>query len=324
MARVNDLNCSDNAITIQPEIEMLGFSRILRVIVMSMLLVAEMEPSHSALAQNNCPVPAAVGTQRYPSAIAVSLELASQNRLSTAGSSAVAPELPRVWAGYPPSNAREIRGYVPCTLLKSIAYQESPGWKQFDAAYSASGYTIISYDCGYGIMQITGAPIMTGEDGNVDRNRVVQEDVYNIGTGARVLADKWNHLTAYVGDNNPRIAEHWYFAVWAYNGLTNDNNPNNSCPASNPECSYANNPNRPPFDGTQPKNWYPYQELIWGYAANPPNYAPPLNPATEYWAANLLTLPDRIDITFPLPAHIPAPEPVHMDCSTLYIPTARK
>lgn len=303
---------------------MVGFSRTLRVIVMSMLLVAAMAPSQSALAQNSCPVPAAEGTQRRPSAIAVSLELAGQNLLSTSGSSAVAPPLPAIWAGYPPSSAKQIRGYVPCTLLKSIAYQESPGWKQFDAAYDANGYTIISYDCGYGIMQITGAPIMTGEDEDVDRYRVAQEDVYNIGTGARVLVEKWNYLTGYIGDNNPRIAEHWYFAVWAYNGLTNANNPNNNCPNSNPECSYANNPNRPPFDGAQPKNWYPYQELIWGYAANPPNYESPLNPTTKYWVANALTLPERSSITFPLPVHIPAPGLTHTDCNVLYIPTARK
>lgn len=303
---------------------MLWLSRTLRVLVISLFLATAIAPSRFALAQNNCPVPAALGVQRYPSAVAVSLELAGQNLLSTSGSSAVAPPLPAVWAGYPPLKARLIRGYVPCTLLKSIGYQESPGWKQFNAAFGANGYTVISSDCGYGIMQITGAPIMTGEDGNVDRNRVAQEDVYNIGTGARVLAEKWNYLTAYIGDNNPRIAEHWYFAVWAYNGLTNDNNPNNNCPASDPECGYANNPNRPQFDGTQPKSWYPYQELIWGYAANPPNYEPPENPTTEYWAANVLTLPDRDSITFPPPAHIPAPEPVHMDCSTLYIPTARK
>ena len=163
---------------------MLGFSRILRVLVVSSL-VATMSPSYSALAQNSCPVPAAVGAQRYPSAIAVSLELAGQNLLATSGSSAVAPPLPAVWAGYPPSDAKQVRGYVPCTLLKSIAYQESPGWKQFDAAYGANGYTVISDDCGYGIMQITGAPIMTGEDSSVDRNRVVREDVYNIGTGNR-------------------------------------------------------------------------------------------------------------------------------------------
>src|SRR5713101_9143742 len=102
----------------------------------------------------------------------------------------------------------------------------------------------------------------SGSPCNFDRKRVSYDWIYNIGTGALFLIDKWNGTPYYVGDDNPAVIEDWYYAVWAYNGLSDLNNPNN------PKYS-----GRPPADSDafDPKNYkYPYQELVWGYANNPP------------------------------------------------------
>lgn len=101
-------------------------------------------------AQGNCPEPAAYGRQPFPNELVKSFDRAGTNRLGTEG-----PNLPQIWKGYPPSQAKKISPYVPCILLKAIGYTESTGWKQFDAAYGQEGWTVISQDCGYGIMQIT-------------------------------------------------------------------------------------------------------------------------------------------------------------------------
>lgn len=150
---------------------------------------------------------------------------------------------------------------------------------------------------------------MTGQDSNVDRNRVAGEATYNIGTGARVLIEKWNGLNYYSGNNDPYVAEDWYYAVWAYNGFVYGNNPNNSSFPSN----------RLPFDGTQPIEDYPYQELIWGWAANPPTAL------QNVWEATALTLPPRSDLAAPIngnptKTHINTPQPAHGSCTKLFAP----
>lgn len=67
---------------------------------------------------------------------------------------------------------------------------------------SQHGYTTIFHDpggsCGYGVMQITSG---MGGGAGFDPNQVAAEYPYNIGTGARILIEKWNGLSHYISDN---------------------------------------------------------------------------------------------------------------------------
>lgn len=145
----------------------------------------------------------------------------------------------------------------PCRLLPAIAATEA-GMRQF---CSDSGLTIISFDCGYGVMQVTsGAANYPGLEARADKN---------VAAGADILVDKWNcdGSTANpcyggrFGDSDPEILESWYFAVWAYNGFVYSNNPNN------PDFD----PSRPPYrsPGSLSRGSYPYQEIVWGYLRHP-------------------------------------------------------
>jgi hypothetical protein len=153
----------------------------------------------------------------------------------------------------------------PCELLEAIAMQES-GWRQFcvpdvpaDQVGGASR-TIISFDCGYGIGQVTSG-MHAGEAPAFDRARVAADATYNLATGTLILADKWR-ATNCVGDNQPAIVEHWYSAAWAYNGLSYSNNPNN------PNYSTTRGVWRPSVGGSAP-----YQEKVFGWMEYPPDAA---------------------------------------------------
>jgi len=252
-------------------------------LLLSIIVVA---PSVSA-----CPVPAAQGVQPFPSQASPVFDKAAQNQLGSDG-----PSYPTMLKGYP--TATRVAGSVPCIILKAVGYVESSSWRQFNASSGQTGPTVISGDCGYGIMQITSG--MSGGAG-FDPNRVAAEYPYNIGTGAKILIDKWN-ATPTVGDNDPNVPEDWYFAVWAYNSFSYINNPNNP----------RYDPNRPAYNGTQPRVNYPYQELVWGRAANPPS--------SDYWAPIPLTLINRalIPNTSVVSGHFQTPTPVHANgCQTV-------
>lgn len=254
------------------------------------------------LAQGDCPEPTAYGRQPFLDELVNIFDRAGTNRLGNAG-----PALPQIWKGYPPLQAKPVSPYVPCILLKAIGYTESTGWKQFYANYGQEGWTVISGDCGYGIMQITSG---MGGGAGFNPSRVAAEPAYNIGTGARILIQKWNGLNYYIGHNDPQVVEDWYYAVWAYN-----------------RWGWFNNPNNRRFDpyrgvwlcgqgGQNRANW-PYQELIWGCAANPPG--------PEFWDAVSLTLPNRADLNSdPPPTHLDTPQPSHGSCSVVYLPAVLK
>lgn len=166
----------------------------------------------------------------------------------------------------------------PCELLKAIAKVES-GWRQFcvpdlpaDQVGGASR-TIISFDCGYGVGQVTSG-MHVGESPTFDRNRVAADPTYNLATGTRILAGKWK-ATNCVGDNQPTVVEHWYTATWAYNGL-----------------AYVNNPNNPNY-GANRGVWNPavgggapYQEKVFGF----------MEYTNGQWDAVALAYPNRGDI----------------------------
>src|SRR6266404_9281348 len=252
------------------------------------LLLSIMIFASSVSAQ--CPVPAAQGVQPSPSQASPVFDKAGQNQLGSDG-----PSYATMYKGYP--TATRVAGSVPCIILKAVGYVES-SWRQFQASSGQTGPTVISFDCGYGIMQITSG--MSGGAG-FDPKRVAAEYPYNIGTGAKILIDKWN-ATPTVGDNDPQVPEDWYFAVWAYNGFSYINNPNNP----------RYDPNRPAYNGSQPRGNYPYQELVWGRAANPPS--------SDYWAPIPLTLVNRalIPNTTVISGHFQAPTPTHgTGCQTV-------
>ena len=108
---------------------------------------------------------------------------------------------------------------IPCEILYGIGYEES-GLRQ----YNADGTPIISGDNGIGIMQVTPGAVSQ----NFDEYSLKYNIQYNIEAGAQVILGKWNYVTGRnpIGDNDPMVIENWYFALWAYNGYCDVNNPN--------------------------------------------------------------------------------------------------
>ena len=289
----------------------------------------------------SCPYAAVNGLQPYPAALASIFTSACTNSLITdkptpevPGLSSVAPKLPRIGRGYPPSLVKYVDGYIPCIILMAIGQAEAQGWKQFVANYGSTGNTNIGNDyvngvlvyCGYGITQLTYPVGTPTPDPNVNRTKVVAEPTYNIGAGARLLIEKWNEqLVYYSGNNDPYIAEDWYYAVWAYNYWGWTNNPNRNCPNINPSCTTAFNPNRGLYTGNPNEiaQQWPYQEKIWGWAANPPT--DPQDSNKKFWQATALTLPPRSDLAAPVNGdptltHINTAQPAHGSCTKLFAP----
>ncbi|MDO8672873.1 MAG: transglycosylase SLT domain-containing protein [Dehalococcoidia bacterium] len=232
------------------------------------------------------------------------------NALASAGAGSLGPDyepLGDLWAGYP--NPSLVPASIPCTILKSIAYVES-GWRQASSAPRGStGLPLVSYSCGYGIMQITSPMTSPGLIDAAKQRLIARDYIFNVSYGAKMLVDKWNATPA-IGNNNPAVLEDWYFAVWAYNNWSWQNNPNNP--------SY--DPFRPPYSGSAGQNYtqYPYQELIWGRAANPPTID-----GTVAWTPVNITLPDRGLIANPATRIIVDPQPTHTEsCSNSPLPTA--
>jgi MYXO-CTERM domain-containing protein len=179
-----------------------------------------------------------------------------------------------------PEPFHKVDPVFPCELVKAMMYLEST-WRQFCVPDSPldqvgkSSRTVISFDCGYGISQVTSG-MHQGETTSFDRTRVAKEPFYNLATGLKILAGKWS-ATACVGDNQPLIIESWYTAVWAYNGL-----------------SYINNPNNPNYDADRGvwkpsvRNPAPYQEKVFGFLEAPPS--------TNHWAVVKPGYPKLSDI----------------------------
>lgn len=107
---------------------------------------------------------------------------------------------------------------IPSIILKSIAKIES-GFCQF----TTNGNPLTSKGGNIGIMQVSNK----GNEYNMEKLKY--NPLYNIEAGADVLIKKWqiaNAKMALIGNMDPNILEHWYFALWAYNGLLDRNNPN--------------------------------------------------------------------------------------------------
>lgn len=107
---------------------------------------------------------------------------------------------------------------IPAILLKAIARVESC-YEHFnsDGSTKITGTSI-------GLMQVN------NQNGGYDSERLRNDIEYNIEAGADVLLNKWS-MSSYnnvssVGNMDPNILENWYFALWAYNGWAQSNNPN--------------------------------------------------------------------------------------------------
>jgi hypothetical protein len=180
--------------------------------------------------------------------------------------------------------------YLPPVILKAIAYIES-GWAQasYDplVKYGETGPALVSADCGYGLMQVTSGMQNISGIPSLAQTMIGSNYAFNTARGAQILAQKWNEapeLRPIAGNRDPHVIENWYFALWAYNGFAYRNHPLNS----------GYDPQRPPYDckPDTPRD-YPYQELIFGCIANPPE-----RDGVPLWPAQPVTLPDLSDPAF--------------------------
>lgn len=189
-----------------------------------------------------------------------------------------------------PNRTREAAEF-PCKLMPAIGMAES-SIKQF----CDNDLTIISFDCGFGVMQVTsGAASYPG----IERSAGL-----NVAAGADILAAKWNGNESFggtFGDSDPVFLESWYFAVWAYNGFVYSNNPRNpDHPA-----------NRPPFNSpaSLSRGSYPYQEIVWGYLEFPQQ-----KEGEDVFAGVDITYPTGIPNQSGLfSVELPLPDPAHAD-----------
>ena len=233
--------------------------------------------------------------------------------------------LPAVEVGTRAARADGVRR-VPAVLLKAIAWEESTlTMASRSTHFDSLGPALVSFDCGHGVMQVTTgmtAPLGTGSQPALRQVSVATHYVYNIARGAAILADKWNQapksrpIAGTDTASDPRLVENWYFAVWSYNGF------------AGPGSNSSNHPLDPSFgawpraryecDGTQSRRRYPYQELVWGCAASPPERLGAL-----LWTPVAATLPDFTQPRFFQPLSlgnwafpysamdIPTPQPAH-------------
>jgi hypothetical protein len=251
--------------------------------MMSALLAALLAqcPCYTASSSHNtynCGVEAVAGTNPTTAQWQAIFSLVSQG--PTAWGSA-GPSVSDLGAGCgKPVALHSVPAQFPCELLKSLTWQES-NWRQFcvptvpsDEVGGASR-TIISFDCGYGVGQVTSG-MHAGETPSFDQARVAADPTYNLATGTQILADKW-HATNCVGDNQPALLEDWYTAAWAYNGLAYVNNPNN------PNFSSSRGVWNPSVGGAAP-----YQEHVYGWMQFPPSSA--------HWSSIGVAYPDLGDI----------------------------
>ncbi len=239
--------------------------------------------------------------------------------------------LPRLGKG--PRQVRvSVEPVIPPILLESIGWIESSIDQTRASPFGGMGPSLISDDCGHGVMQVTsGMTTPLGDSGAVTAQQllVATHYAYNIARGAAILAGKWNEAPANAPiagtdtDGDPSIVENWYFAVWAYNGFSGpgankSNHPLDPIYAPWPRTPYSCGPASDGFGHDRSK--YPYQELVWGCASHPP-----VVDGKQLWQPSDLTLPDLSNPKWSGPLQlanwhapysnmdIPSPSPTHTD-----------
>ena len=207
---------------------------------------------------DGCPEERVYGYQPFRWQMGAFFVQAAENTLGSA-----APVYDGIFTGRPPVRQTvSPQRPLPQVTLRGIAWQES-AWLQFlsEAAPfdGVNACTIVSFDCGYGLMQVTSC--MGGGCGWLEPDRAAAELPYNLGAGTNILIQKWNSVP-YIGDNDPTDPALWYYAVLAYNGYSVLNDPNNLD---------RFDPLRPPFREGSGSYRYPYQERVYGWMAHPPH-----------------------------------------------------
>lgn len=310
-----------------------GVARLARVWAFTLMALAllagslsstpdEARASHLCTATGSPAGPFAFETYEaadYQYSYARAMELAGLNQLFP---DLPAFQLPWIESGdRSAGSAQGVPPYVPPVLLKAIAWIES-GWAQasYDplVQYGEVGPTLVSHDCGYGIMQITSGMQNVNGVPNMEQAMIGGHYAFNIARGARILVEKWNMAPEYrplVGNRDPHIVENWYYALWGYNGFAFKNHPLNP----------AYDPNRPPYTCGADRSGYPYQELVLGCVVNPP-----WRGGVRLWDPVEVHLPDLADPQFAGPLStanwdacayslacaamdIPTPNPNHAD-----------
>lgn len=181
-----------------------------------------------------------------------------------------------------PTAPRDVPAVFPCVLLKAVALTESQSWRQFCVPTApspgVSSQTLIRSDCGYGLMGISRG-MHPGETSEFDPARLASDPGYNISVGAGQLAEAWRAMPC-IGDRRIAVLEDWYFALWAYGGLSYSNNP------SNPMYRADRAPFRDPTGLAASE--YPYQEVVLGWIRNPPS--------ADFYAGVRVNMPRRSEI----------------------------
>ena len=161
-----------------------------------------------------------------------------------------------------PDRIEDLGATIPPEILYAIAWIESAtNQTAIEVPYGRLGPALVSFDCGYGIMQVTSTIVNDGGLPSRYESLVGTHFAYNVAAGARILAEKWNSdLYPIIGANDPRYIESWYYALWAYNGWAGVNHPLNP----------IYNPQRGIYDCRGGATAYPYQERVLGCIINPP------------------------------------------------------
>ncbi len=207
-------------------------------------------------APNGCPMPRYNGYQPPRASMGTLFVQAAENRLGSA-----APASLGIYNGRPPvAVTPSAQRPLPATILRGIAIQES-AWLQFSNGHSpwddTNACTLVSFDCGYGLMQVTSC--MSGGCSWMTPERAAAELPYNLGAGRNIFILKWNSVP-YLGNNDFTDPALWYYATLAYNGWSTLNDPNNT---------NRFDPRRPPFRESTLAYAYPYQERVYGWLAHP-------------------------------------------------------
>ena len=170
---------------------------------------------------------------------------------------------------------------IPPSVYKSIAWIEA-NWNNAAGSvpYGGVGQVLTSFDCGYGLGQVTTGMANTNGNASAHQAIVGTHFLFNVAEGVRILADKWNSAPRYrpiAGLGNPAHLEDWYYAIWSYNGFAFSNHP------LNPERSiwrgevyHCYDPSSPNYivdgDGDVVFGYgaYTYPERVYGCMRYPP------------------------------------------------------
>lgn len=195
------------------------------------------------------------------------------------------------------ASRRDAAPFIPSVLLKAISWVESDmTMAARSVRFESIGEALVSFDCGHGMMQVTtGMTVPLGLDNKPsDRQALVATHyAYNAARGAQILAEKWNaapEQRPVVGtdtNSDPAVIENWYYAVWGYNGFTGPGSTRSNHPLD-PQLPAPRSEFR--CDGTQSRNNYPYQELVWGCLSHPAE-----RNGQDLWQDTNPSLPDMTD-----------------------------